>query len=80
MLPDQIGERWNHTKRRILRRASQVRSLNLGLDLPLFPGLEPHDVVGAIEGYEHQAFFLARAGEPVRRRVGFANLALLFSN
>src|SRR5258707_145281 len=36
----------------------------------LFAGLEPDDVVGAVEGYEHQAFLFGRAGEPVRRFAG----------
>src|SRR6266436_8724636 len=36
----------------------------------LLAGLEPDDVVRAVEGYEHQAFFFGRAGKPVRRLAG----------
>src|SRR5690349_3078427 len=51
-------------------RDEQILGLMPSSSVVLSVGFEPNDIVGAIEGYEHQAFFFGGAGEPVRLFAG----------
>src|SRR5689334_7934243 len=51
-------------------RDEQILGLMPSSSVVLSVGFEPNDVIGAVEGYEHQAFFFGGAGEPVRLFAG----------